>query len=108
MGVFEEEMGGILPKYLFNFYKLNYEIDRYRTFDQWTNKYINTRHLARAGFYYVGPGDLVKCYFCGVEINKWEFGDNIKYIHIKWNPCCPLMCKYTTNNKPIDVENTIL
>lgn len=37
--------------------------------------FIDKSILAKTGFYYLGP-DLVKCYFCSVEVGMWQPNDN--------------------------------
>ena len=79
------------------------EENRYRTFEFWSVPFINKRKLAQFGFYYIGPNDLVKCYFCKVEIGCWEQGDNVLSEHMRWSPHCPLLVRCReTDNVPID------
>lgn len=84
---------------------LNSELIRLKTFDNWSIPFINKHTLALLGFYYCGPGDLVKCFCCKVEIGKWEDGDDVLNDHIKWSPSC-VFIRYNnyTNNIPIDAE----
>ena len=53
------------------------------------------REFARAGFFYAGMEDTVKCFACGVAIHQCEHGDDIRRDHIKWteNQNCPHMRK---------------
>ncbi|KAK3098518.1 hypothetical protein FSP39_020265 [Pinctada imbricata] len=46
------------------------------------------RQLALAGFYYLGYGDGVQCYFCGGKLTNWEPGDDPFVEHAKWFPMC--------------------
>jgi hypothetical protein len=46
--------------------------------------------LAAAGFYYVGPGDKVNAFCCGVSIFQWNHYDNAWYEHRKHSPSCNL------------------
>lgn len=86
---------------------LNKETDRLKTFANWNIPYINPKDLALFGFYYIGPYDMVKCHFCGVEIGHWEEGDNVLIDHRKWYPSCRLILGLNTCNEPIS-EITLL
>lgn len=80
------------------------EVARLESFRGWTITFISKTELARYGFYYVGPNDMVKCYFCRVEIGLWEPNDNVLSEHLRWSPYCPLLRKRQTNNVPIDAS----
>lgn len=80
------------------------EVCRLESFRNWTVVFISKSELARYGFYYVGPNDMVKCYFCRVEIGLWEPNDNVLSEHLRWSPYCPLLRKRQTNNVPIDAS----
>lgn len=85
---------------------LNREDARLVTFenDNWDVQFLNKRKLAQIGFYYIGPQDTVKCYFCKVEIGKWEQDDDCFTEHSRWSPSCPLLRRQQTDNVPIDAE----
>eukprot|EP00079_Xenopus_tropicalis_P017459 XP_004917410.1 PREDICTED: uncharacterized protein LOC101733194 [Xenopus tropicalis] len=53
----------------------------------------NQRRLAQAGFSYVGPGDQVRCFSCGGELEKWERWDVPLTRHQHSFPHCPYMQK---------------
>lgn len=80
------------------------EVSRLESFRDWMVPFISKTELARYGFYYVGPNDMVKCYFCRVEIGLWEQNDNVLSEHLRWSPYCPLLRKRQTNNVPIDAS----
>lgn len=84
--------------------ELNVEAQRLRTFDRWPVPFIDKHQLALLGFYYFGPGDLVKCYFCGIEVGMWEEGDDVLADHVRWSPLCPFICRLRTNNVPINED----
>lgn len=44
---------------------LKEEAKRLRTFINWPNTRIHPKDLAKAGFYYTGVQDCVRCIFCG-------------------------------------------
>lgn len=81
---------------------LNIEANRLKTFDHWNVSFIDKHQLALLGFYYFGPSDMVKCYFCGVEIGMWEDGDDVLTDHMRWSPSCNLIRRNETDNIPID------
>ncbi|XP_050413935.1 baculoviral IAP repeat-containing protein 3 [Patella vulgata] len=49
---------------------------------------ISSLALAKAGFYYTGPGDMVRCFFCGIELTDWERYDIPVGEHYRWSPRC--------------------
>ncbi|XP_022903765.2 baculoviral IAP repeat-containing protein 7-like [Onthophagus taurus] len=65
---------------------------RLQTFKDWP-KQLNQKpkDLAQAGFYYVGEGDKVTCFSCGVGLNDWEADDNPWSEHQRWSPNCPFL-----------------
>lgn len=83
---------------------LSFESNRLKTFNNWTVPFISKNDLAMLGFYYYGPSDLVKCYFCSVEIGMWEEGDEVLTDHIRWSPSCNLIRRNPTTNVPINAE----
>ena len=42
-------------------------------------------------FYYVGPGDTVRCFFCGCEMSNWTSTENIWKRHARQAPQCQLL-----------------
>jgi len=82
---------------------LSREENRLKTFDaNWPHSFISPRILAKTGFYYIGPHDQVKCYFCKVEISSWELGDNEVTEHSRWSPNCSLLRRRDTTNVPLE------
>lgn len=45
-------------------------------------------NLTKAGFYFVGPNDRVKCGFCGGILKKWRIDDSPMEEHCKHFPNC--------------------
>lgn len=81
--------------------KLNEEEKRLETFNEdWPHAFILPHILAKVGFYYTGPSDQVKCYFCNINVNSWEMGDNEINEHSRWSPNCPLLNGQNTSNIP--------
>lgn len=76
---------------------------RLRSFGtKWPHTFIDARVLAKTGFYFIGPYDQVKCYFCKVEVGRWESGDNEVSEHSRWSPNCPLLKRRETTNVPLE------
>lgn len=80
---------------------LNKETERVRTFEKW-DSFMDKNHLAKIGFYYIGPDDRVKCHFCGIEIGMWRPEDCPVMEHLKWSIHCNLLRGRKTKNEPID------
>ena len=69
--------------------------DRMRTFpNSWYDQESPTPHeLVNAGFYYMGSGDRVNCFYCGGRLFHWKLRDNPWYEHAKWFPLCEFVLK---------------
>ncbi|XP_016935530.3 death-associated inhibitor of apoptosis 1 [Drosophila suzukii] len=83
---------------------LNREEARLKTFTNWPLEWLDKRQLAQTGMFYTHVDDKVKCYFCGVEIGRWEQEDLPVPEHQRWSPNCPLLRRRTTNNVPLNGE----
>lgn len=85
---------------------LAFEENRLKTFDDidWPHDFISTETLAKTGFYYHGPPDQVRCYFCKVVVRNWSPGDSEVGEHMFWSSNCPLLRRRRTNNIPIQPE----
>ncbi|XP_030637248.1 baculoviral IAP repeat-containing protein 2 [Chanos chanos] len=63
--------------------------DRLPTFVNWPSRIpVRPDQLAKAGFYYVGRNDDVKCFCCDGGLRCWESGDDPWVEHAKWFPRC--------------------
>ncbi|XP_051961952.1 baculoviral IAP repeat-containing protein 7-like isoform X2 [Xyrauchen texanus] len=63
--------------------------NRLATYHNWpTGATVQPDTLARAGFFYTGHGDNVKCFFCDGGLRNWEPGDEPWQEHAKWFPQC--------------------
>ncbi|XP_023296097.1 death-associated inhibitor of apoptosis 1 [Lucilia cuprina] len=80
------------------------EDERLKTFNTWPVVWLDKKELAMSGMFYMGEGDKTKCYFCEVEIGRWEPEDQPVPEHLRWSPNCPLLRRRTTNNVPINCE----
>uniref|UniRef100_K7G2E2 RING-type E3 ubiquitin transferase n=1 Tax=Pelodiscus sinensis TaxID=13735 RepID=K7G2E2_PELSI len=70
------------------------EAVRLTTLENWppyTDLY--PEHLARAGFFYTGQGDTVRCFYCDGSLRNWELGDDPWREHAKWFPRCEFLLR---------------
>ena len=59
------------------FVDMSSEEARLRSFLRWPySNLIQPLDLAKAGMYFIGPGDLVQCAFCQGKLEGWSRGDN--------------------------------
>ncbi|XP_067676813.1 baculoviral IAP repeat-containing protein 7-like [Haliotis asinina] len=66
------------------------EASRVSSFRNWPNgKEQTPQMLSKAGFFYAGFGDSVKCFFCDGGLRTWERGDDPWVEHARWFPRCP-------------------
>ncbi|CAC5423910.1 unnamed protein product [Mytilus coruscus] len=66
--------------------------ERLKTFNNWPSHYPQSpENLARAGFFYTGINDLVRCYHCGGGLTSWEAEDNSWVEHAHWFPQCTFL-----------------
>lgn len=52
--------------------------------------------LLFVGFYYLGIGDLVKCYKCSIMLYNWDFTDIFWGEYKKWLLMCFLVLDYNS------------
>uniref|UniRef100_A0A8C6XQH1 RING-type E3 ubiquitin transferase n=1 Tax=Naja naja TaxID=35670 RepID=A0A8C6XQH1_NAJNA len=71
-----------------------YRMSTYSTFPP--NVPISERSLARAGFYYTGLKDKVKCYNCGLMLDNWKKGDSALEKHKQLYPSCSFVQSLTS------------
>ncbi|XP_076818315.1 E3 ubiquitin-protein ligase XIAP-like isoform X3 [Clavelina lepadiformis] len=74
------------------------EDSRFETFDhRWLHKQIRAtpRQIAKAGFFFLGERDKVKCWYCNGGLQNWDHDDEPWSEHAKWFPTCEyvLQCK---------------
>ncbi|XP_077447906.1 baculoviral IAP repeat-containing protein 2 isoform X1 [Stigmatopora argus] len=63
--------------------------ERLLTFVIWPSRIpVRPEQLSKAGFYYVGRNDDVKCFCCDGGLRWWESGDDPWVEHAKWFPRC--------------------
>jgi len=77
------------------------EADRRRTYERWPVPFMDKDRLSAAGFYFTNRGDVVRCAFCGVEVGRWEEGDDAFRDHQRWSPSCGFIKGLIVGNIPI-------
>ncbi|XP_069104535.1 baculoviral IAP repeat-containing protein 7-like [Argopecten irradians] len=94
---------------------LRYERNRLETYRKWpATSPVNSRDLARSGFYYTGSEDRVQCIYCRGILKGWDPGDVVHIEHRNKFPRCPFILgmdvgniPYTPNQSSTAVSNTI-
>ncbi|VDI17652.1 baculoviral IAP repeat-containing protein 2/3 [Mytilus galloprovincialis] len=61
-------------------------LSSYSNFPRHVNVFVSA--LSKAGFYYTGSTDTVRCYACGITHQNWIRGDNPEEIHCRLSPSC--------------------
>ncbi|KAM8960820.1 baculoviral IAP repeat-containing protein 1-like [Pelodytes ibericus] len=65
---------------------------RFDSFKEWPeNAQADPAALAKAGFYYTGISDSVKCFTCGICLHLFEPGDDPLEEHQKHSPKCEFL-----------------
>lgn len=60
---------------------MNEEQARLDTFSAWpVDAPIEANRIAKGGFFAIGNGLEVKCNWCGLKINEWSYGDQVRLI----------------------------
>lgn len=72
-------------------YAMSTEEARFLTYSMWPLSFLSPAELARAGFYYIGPGDRVACFACGGKLSNWEPKDDAMSEHRRHFPHCPFL-----------------
>ena len=64
---------------------MKYFSDRMKTFKNWPKQIVQQpKELAQTGFYYIGEGDKVKCFYCGLVLYNWLTCDNPVCEQMTW------------------------
>ncbi|XP_059479745.1 baculoviral IAP repeat-containing protein 1e-like isoform X2 [Neocloeon triangulifer] len=72
----------------------NYNYESHRLYSLLRKKdweFVTPVDMAKAGFYYMGSKDKVRCHFCNLEVHAWEEGDVPLEEHKRWNLDCPFL-----------------
>ncbi|KAH1181901.1 hypothetical protein KIL84_009655 [Mauremys mutica] len=99
-----EEIGSGQRHFRLSKTSMRSEEKRLRTFRQWPESSpVSATDLAKAGFFFLGPGDRVQCFCCGGQgdtvrcfycdgsLRNWELGDDPWREHAKWFPRCEFL-----------------
>ncbi|KAM3934264.1 baculoviral IAP repeat-containing protein 2 isoform 1-T3 [Leptodactylus fuscus] len=78
---------------------------RLGTYINWPLSFLAPSDLAKAGFYYVGPGDKVACFACEGKLNNWEPNDNAMSEHRRHFPNCPFVSNSARPSLRCSVSN---
>ncbi|KAE9528494.1 hypothetical protein AGLY_012065 [Aphis glycines] len=62
--------------------------NRLKTYNKWPLKFITPDKLAKAGFYYTGIKDKVKCLYCSIDLEYWGKNDDPYIEHKLLSPHC--------------------
>eukprot|EP00057_Strongylocentrotus_purpuratus_P003562 XP_003726898.1 PREDICTED: baculoviral IAP repeat-containing protein 7-A [Strongylocentrotus purpuratus] len=83
--------------------EMTFEEERIKTFKAWSKTcQVTPDSLAKAGFFYVGIFDRVKCFSCGGQIEGWEEGDTAMDEHKKMYPHCRMVKNQDKRNVTIE------
>ncbi|XP_074072660.1 baculoviral IAP repeat-containing protein 2-like [Macrotis lagotis] len=72
-------------------YSMRTEEARFLSYYSWPLTFMSPLDLAKAGFYYIGPGDMVACFACGGKLSNWEPNDDALSEHRRHFPNCPFL-----------------
>ncbi|XP_008176870.2 inhibitor of apoptosis protein-like isoform X2 [Chrysemys picta bellii] len=89
----------------FNNPAMSTEDARLCTFQTWPLTFLSPTDLAKAGFYYTGPGDKVACFTCGGQLSNWEPKDNAMSEHRRYFPNCPFVQNKTRDQPIFSISN---
>ncbi|XP_062949997.1 baculoviral IAP repeat-containing protein 3 [Cynocephalus volans] len=84
---------------------MNTEKARLLTYQMWPLTFLSPTDLAKAGFYYIGPGDRVACFACGGKLSNWEPKDDAMSEHLRHFPNCPFLSNQLQDTSRYTVSN---
>ena len=83
------------------------EGERIRTFHNWpADAPVTSGDLAKAGFFFVGPGDKVQCFCCGGILRCWVHGDSPAVEHKRHFPTCSFILGRAVGNIPVQIGSS--
>ncbi len=83
------------------------ERERVRTFQNWpADAPVTSGDLAKAGFFFLGPGDKVQCFCCGGTLRRWVQGDSPAVEHKRHFPTCSFILGRAVGNIPLQVGSS--
>lgn len=87
--------------------RMRREEDRLRTFQHWPpDSPVTPGDLAKAGFFFLGPGDKVQCFCCGGILRCWVHGDSPVAEHKRHFPTCIFIVGRAVGNIPLQVGSS--
>lgn len=58
---------------------MNKEEARLQTFANWpSDAPVEASRVAKGGFFATGNGTETQCHWCGLKINDWSYGDQVR------------------------------
>ncbi|XP_013394174.1 baculoviral IAP repeat-containing protein 7-A-like [Lingula anatina] len=69
---------------------------------------VRPSELAKAGFFYLGTSDIVKCAYCGGMIRSWDRGDDAFGEHVKHFPLCSFVQQRQNREQSSSQQNNLL
>ncbi|XP_061167588.1 baculoviral IAP repeat-containing protein 3-like [Saccostrea echinata] len=81
-------------------------VTRVSTFSSW-NHYQPADTMAKAGFFYTGNGDNVRCFFCGNGLENWEREDDPWVEHAHWFPECVFLIQCKGKSFVLEVQQIV-
>ena len=86
---------------------MNIEANRLASFQNWpSDAPVRPTPLAKAGFYYYGQNDEVKCFSCRGRVLQWAPGDDPMNEHRRHFPNCPfLISPSSSGNVPLSSQS---
>ncbi|XP_072752210.1 E3 ubiquitin-protein ligase XIAP-like [Anoplolepis gracilipes] len=88
-----------------------FEIARLNSYANWTVSTVNSKYhesLVRAGLYYTGEGDKVKCFECHAVMSDWRDDMDPWVKHTRRSPRCRFIRKKPCGNVPIGVDPDLI
>ncbi|XP_078493298.1 E3 ubiquitin-protein ligase XIAP-like [Ciona intestinalis] len=90
------ELSQMFPcQYPVNLHMRNQDM-RLATFDQrWQQRALQAKpaQISKAGFYFLGDRDRVKCWYCNGGLQNWDPNDEPWTEHAKWFPTCEFLIR---------------
>ncbi|CAJ1058240.1 E3 ubiquitin-protein ligase XIAP [Xyrichtys novacula] len=101
-----EQDGHLEADFLNDFSGFNRRLDSFRDFP--LAKQVSAERLARAGFYFTGHADRVRCFSCNKTVEKWGAGDTPVERHKEVSPTCKfLSCIHRPNLSLIGYDTNL-
>ncbi|XP_058122972.1 baculoviral IAP repeat-containing protein 3-like [Anopheles coustani] len=70
--------------------------ESFRTTEHWSKDEIYK--LAAVGFFYTGPGDSVRCFYCSLGLQNWQKDDDPLEEHGRHMRSCDYFTNFTSNS----------